>query len=204
MSRNQTFIRFQYEEGRSLDSFWTYVGWESKDGLSYRFRVIQTRNGEPGEAFRGTATMPGDGGAGRARFTRPSRLQVTLPPGTLFPTRHLLALFEAARAGELHFNRFMFDGTSLDNPYEVNAVITPLPVALLGEATENAGLGARPGWNMSLAFYPWRTPKGALPEFQLHVQYRDDCIAEGLKQDYGDIALKLRLSEVEPLPKPEC
>ena len=23
---NQTFIRFQYEEGRSLDSFWTYVG----------------------------------------------------------------------------------------------------------------------------------------------------------------------------------
>jgi hypothetical protein len=129
---------------------------------------------------------------------------VELSPGTLFPTRHLFAIVEAARAGELHFNRVTFDGTSLDNPYEVNAVITPLPDAVLGEATASAGFGARPGWMMSLAFYPWRAPKGPLPEFQLHIRYRDDGIAEGLLQDYGDITLKLRLSEVEPLPGPEC
>ena len=201
---NQTYMRFEYEEGRSLDSSWSYVSWESKDGLRYRFRVSQTRNGEPGEAFQGTATVPQGGGAGRAQFTQPSPLEVALPPGTLFPTRHLFAVVEAGRAGVLNFNRVMFDGTSPDNPYEVNAVITPLSAAILGEATAGAGLGARPGWNMSLAFFPWQAPKGPLPEFQLHIQYRDDGIAEGLLQDYGDIILKLRLSKVEPLPRPEC
>ncbi len=201
---NQTLMRFEYEEGRSLDSSWSYVSWESKDGSRYRFRVNQTRNGKPGEMFRGTATTPGDGGAGQAHFTEPSRFEVALPPGTVFPTRHLLALIEAGRTGGLNFNRFMFDGTSPDNPYEVNAAITPTPKDILGKATASAGFGARPGWNMSLAFYPWQAPKGPLPEFQLHIQYRDDGIAEGLLQDYGDITLKLRLNKVESLPRPEC
>ena len=153
---NQTFLRFEYEEGRSLDSIWSYVSWESKDGLRYRFRVNQTRNGKPGEAFQGTATVPDGGAAGRAQFVQPSSLEVALPPDTVFPTRHLFAIVEAARAGEVQVNRVMFDGTSLENPYEVNAVITPLPTTLLGEATKSAGLGPRPGWNMSLALYPWR------------------------------------------------
>lgn len=201
---NQTYMRFDYEEERSLDSSWSYASWESKDGLSYRFRVSQTRNGEPGEAYQGTATVPRGGGAGRAQFTEPAPVEVVLPPGTMFPTRHLFAIVEAGQAGALNFNRIMFDGTSLDNPCEVNAVITPLPAAVLGEATKGAGLGARPGWNMSLAFYPWQAPTGLLPEVQLHIQYRDDGIAEELMQDYGDITLKLRLSEVEPLPRPEC
>ena len=178
---NQTLMRFDYEEGRSLDSSWSYVSWESKDGLRYRFRVNQTRNGKPGEMFRGTATTPGDGGAGQAHFSQPSRFEVTLPPGTVFPTRHLLALIEAGRSGGLNFNRFMFDGTSPDNPYEVNAVITPLRGAVSGQAA-----------------------KGPLPEFQLHIQYRDDGIAEALLQDYGDITLKLHLSKVEALSRPEC
>ncbi len=201
---NQTFMRFEYEEERSLDSSWSYVSWESKDGLRYRFRVSQTRNGEPGEAYQGTATVPSDGGAGQAHYTQPSPSEVVLPPGTLFPTRHLFAIIKAGQAGALNFNRVMFDGTSPDNPYEVNAVITPLSAAISGEATAGAGLSARPGWNASLAFYPWQAPKGPLPEFQLHVQYRDDGIAEGLLQDYGDITLKLRLSKIELLPGPEC
>ena len=201
---NQTFMRFEYEGVRSLDSSWSYVSWESKDGLRYQFRVSQTRNGERGEAFRGTATLPGDGGAGHAHFIQPLQLEVALPAGTLFPTRHLIAIVEAGQAGALNFNRVMFDGTSPDSPYEVNAAITPISDGILGEATASAGLGARPGWNASLAFYPWKAPNGPLPEYQLHVQYRDDGIAEGLMQDYGDITLKLRLRKVERLPRPEC
>ena len=204
IAENQTFIRFKYEEERSLDSAWSNVSWESKDGLRYRFRLSQTHNDEPSVAFQGTATVPSDGGAGLAYYTQPSPSEVFLPPGTLFPTRHLFAIVKAGQAGALNFNRAVFDGTSPDNPYEVNAVITPLSAAILGEATAGAGLSARPGWNASLAFYPWQAPKGPLPKFQLHVQYRDDGIAEGLLQDYGDITLKLRLRKLELLPRPEC
>ena len=41
---NRTFLTINYDEGDESKTTWSFVSWESKDGLDYRFRVQHSRN----------------------------------------------------------------------------------------------------------------------------------------------------------------
>ena len=198
---NQTFISFSYTEGTTAETTWSFASTESKDGLRYRFRVRNDRDGETVDRLQGDATLKARGAAGVARFVQPEAEEVELPAGTLFPTRHVQELLAAARAGTKSFNRVVFDGSSQDNPYEVSAVMLS-PIAADG-APRPKGLGPSRIWPVQLAFFP-HDGQGDLPEFELSVRYREDGIADRLVQDVDDIVLDLELTEIELLPKPTC
>ena len=95
-----------------------------RTGLSYRFRIRHSRNGAVVENLKGTVTRGKPGEAAEAKFSEPADLVIKLPEGTLFPTRHLIDLIDAGGGGNPVFSRTVFDGASLDNPYEINAIIT--------------------------------------------------------------------------------
>ena len=59
---NKTYVRYHRDQAESIETSWTYVTWESKDGLAYRFRVKNDRNGETFQRFQGTASLGGSGG----------------------------------------------------------------------------------------------------------------------------------------------
>lgn len=198
---NQTFIQFSYVENPDSDTTWSFASTESKDGLRYRFRIRNDRDGETVERLQGDATLTTRGGAGVARYVQPAAAQVELPKGTLFPTEHLIQLLAAARSGAKSFNRIVFDGSSEDNPYEISALV--LAPVKAEAAPQPKGLGPSRVWPMRLAFFPHNT-KGDLPEFELGVRYRDDGIADRLQQDVEDMVLELVLAEIELLPKPSC
>jgi hypothetical protein len=214
---NRVYLLMQYDEDDEVETTWEFASWEAKDGKSYRFRVRHNRNGEILEDIQGGATLaPGEGAkkgkggraaraGGVARFSRPAPRQVGLPPGSQFPTQHLKALLAAARGGERQLTRVVFDGSSLDNPYVVNAVIAkparargatagPGPLAALGESRS---------WRMHLAFFPIGN-KEPLPEYEIVVRYRDDGIAEEIRQDFGNFSLVLAPHQIEALPRPDC
>ena len=99
------------------------VTWESKDGLKFDFRSKDVSNGKLREEIKGSAIMYHDGLGGLVKYTAPLLPKVFLPPGTLFPTAHLQNLLNHASEGGKHLNKNVFDGATLDSPYDVSGVI---------------------------------------------------------------------------------
>lgn len=200
---NRSRIAFQYAQGGLTNSEWIFSAWESKDGRRFRFNVRQTRNGEVVEDLKGAVDRDKADGKGSALMNKPSDTEIMFPAGTMFPTQHTLAILKAADHGEGVFNRLLFDGSGLDNPFEVNALIGKVrPVGPLSITGGKAFDPAR-HWNVRLAFF---NPKSQAPEpkFEMELKYRADGIATRILQDFDDFSLDAVLDKIEKLPKPEC
>lgn len=199
---NHTVVRYGHADGNAVNDKWTFLSWEGDDGLSYRFRVLHEANREI-ERIEGTATLDAVGGPGVARFTLPEEMEVDLPAGTIFPTEHLRQLLQAARAGENILTRVVFDGTTEDNPYLVNAMIAPLRDRPPPPLAEAAGAPAAVAFWTRGAFFPYYGD-AELPEFEMTIELRDDGIAEAMDQTFDDLSLRGRLLSVELLNAPDC
>lgn len=211
---SQIYLRMEYEESGDVETTWAFASWESKNAQNYRFRVRQNRDGESVELLQGRAKLfptrsdkkalpgrPRSGGV--AQFTDPEEMEIELPKGTMFPTAHLAALIEAARSGASRFARVVFDGSSVDNPYEINAIIDKGAAGPRKSTRGTGTLPAHPSWRVQLAYFPVKS-KGLLPEFEMNVRYREDGIAEEMFQDFGNFMLDFTPQDVEVLPTPDC
>src|SRR5271165_4557286 len=76
-------LKMHYAESRDVDVTSTFVTWESKDGLHYRFNQRETKNGAVDQEIRGEATLEGPGKGGIAIFTKPQPQTLKLAPGVL-------------------------------------------------------------------------------------------------------------------------
>ena len=208
-SETNVKLNLLYGEGDEVSTAWSFASWESKDGKSYRFRIRHSRDGAVVESLKGTVKRGKPGSAARAKFSEPADKVIELPAGTLFPTRHLIDLIEASQGGTPVFSRTVFDGASLDNPYEINAIITRDKGAASARGKSAAGkiaaagLAEMPTKHVRMAFFPTRSRK-AEPEFELGVDYRDDGVARMIHQDFGDFKIDLLPDKFEPIEKPDC
>lgn len=200
---NRTFLRLQEEDGESTNSTWTFSSWESLDGRLFRFRAAYVENGQTIERIIGDAKLGAGERGGAARFTRPEPLSIALPPGTVFPTRHIALMIEAARRGETDLSQIVFDGASVDNPYLVYASFGPSDDAEARRIADRAGLPPRPTWWTHLGFFPLSSADGE-PEFELAARYREDGVAGAIVQHFRDFSLSVDLSRLELLPPPDC
>src|SRR3546814_757822 len=150
-----------------LEMATSFVTWESKDGLRYRFNIKRTQNGREMEEVDGRAELERRGGPGVAHFDLPEQTTVPLPAGTVYPTRHTLILIEKAVAGERYHSQPVFDGSELGGPTLVSAVLLP------GRAGPPEGAkGALPGTQPAFAIQLDLCSMGetaVLPEFELMV-----------------------------------
>jgi len=200
---NRTYLRLSYERGADTETVWTFVSWEAADGLKFRFNARYEQDGSVVEKLKGEASLKAAGAAGSARFSLPEEEMVELPEGAMFPTEHMLKLIAAAQADQKILNEVVFDGSSLENPYRVNAVMAALPPGEAEALAKTAGLPSSPAWWVRMAFFPYRG-EDPLPEFELGARYRDDGVADKITQHFEDFSLVLRLKDLEVLPKPDC
>jgi hypothetical protein len=214
-------LRLVYEDADPVELSSTLVSWESKDGLRYRFNERRLRNGEADEEVKGEARLDGQGKGGKADFTKPDAVTMTLAPEVLFPTAHTLLLIERAIAGDNFLTREVFDGATEDNASQISAVIGPRiePAATSGDkAASGAGskdnkdkkdkvvkspLIERPSWRVRLAFFPADT-KADEPDYELGMRLFDNGVSGDMSLDYSDYVIRAKLDEIEPLSKPAC
>ncbi|CAA7626057.1 conserved exported hypothetical protein [Magnetospirillum sp. SS-4] len=194
-------MTYAYSEGGQIETTTDFLGWESKDGLSYRFRVRQARDGQVTEEVEGTARLNGAGQGGIARYTRPEVYTVKLPKGTLFPTAHTIRLIETARAGGRILSRPLFDGQGDEGPFDTSAQIGRAVTAQ--PATLNSPLLESPVWPMRMAFFPAGSTD-PLPEFEMSLTYHPNGVAEDIEQIFKTFSLKGRLESIETLPRAKC
>jgi EipB-like len=195
-------LRMRYAETADVDIVSSFVTWESKDGLRYRFNQKQTRNGEVDQEIRGEATLDGPGGGGVAEFSKPEPKTLRLEPGVMFPSAHTMLLIDAAHEGENFISRLVFDGATDENAVQVSAAIgvklTPDPVA----AARNSLL-QRPGWRFRLAFFPVDA-SAEKPDYELGMRLLDNGVSQDMVIDYGEYSIRAKLDDIEPLAKPSC
>ena len=202
-------LKLIYTGNGEVQTNWSFASWEAKDGKSYRFHVRHMRNGSQIETLKGTVQRKRAEDAVDALFLAPKGKVIALPAGTLFPTRHLIDLISAGEEGRPIFRRTVFDGTSLDNPYEVNAIIGRDSAKDSEKANAAKKLLSEAGFksedirHVRMAFFS-RESKTPEPEFELGVDYRSDGIARAIRQDFGNFVLDLTPVSFKALARPEC
>ena len=194
-------FRLYTAEGPDLEHVAQLSGWESTDGADYWFSTRSYQDRELLEEIGGIARLDEPGGSGDTRFAKPVKEVRPLPAGTIFPARHLAELISAARNGEQHVTRTVFDGSTLDSPYEITAFI----------GKERAGAGAdaprivseKRSWSFRLAYFKQSALQPS-PEFEMSAILYENGVAGDMIYDYGDFAIDVKLRELEALPVQEC
>ena len=195
-------LKMRYAESRDVDVASTFVTWESKDGLRYRFNQRETRNGELDQELRGEARLDGPDKGGVAVFIKPHPETLKLAPGVLFPSAHTILLIDMARVGATFVTRQVFDGATDENAVQVSAVISS-KIAADPVAEKLGPLVERPGWRMRLAFFP-ADAKAEEPDYELGMDLLDNGVSRDMVIDYGDYSIRAKLDDIEALGKPGC
>ncbi len=195
--KQQTMLRVAGPGGETR-SLISSTSWESKDGRRFRFERSTRRNGVLVEKAGGRAEMSENGG-GTVIMSGTDAPEITLPPGTLFPSRHTVELIDVAKRGERFFLRVIFDGSAGDVPNKVSAVIGN-PRELPGLADPSATVIA---WPVRLAFFPI-DKKSSTPEVEIAVLMQEDGVAREIELDYPDMTVFGKLAKFVPLPATPC
>ena len=150
-------LKMRYGEAPDADIVSSFVTWESKDGLRYRFNQKQTRNGEVDQDIRGEARLDAPERGGIVEFTKPKPQTLKLEAGVLFPSSHTILLIDKAHEGENFLSRQVF--TNLCNAGIVSAALPP-GLALPSSVGENARMTAT-------QMAPLQTAHGFLASFRM-------------------------------------
>jgi len=195
-------LRIRYGETSDADIVSSFVTWESKDGLRYRFNQKQNRNGELDQDIRGEARLDAAGSGGVAEFIKPKPQILKLAAGVLFPSAHTILLIDKAGEGENFLSRQVFDGAADENAVQVSAAIGT-KVAAEAAADDRSPLLQRLGWRIRLAFFP-ADNSVEKPDYELGMHLLDNGISRDMLIDYGEYSIRAKLDDIEPLPKPNC
>jgi hypothetical protein len=196
-------VLLEQEQGGELDFGWSLSTWEAKDGRAFDFTIQRYQNGSVYETVQGDAVL-GPDGAGTAAYAEPVARTVDLPPGTMFPTDHTFAMLEAARNGALPVYSTVFDASSEHDG--LTAVSTVLGARVAPDAPASLDvplLRDTRSWRLLLAYFPPTGP-AELPDTEVALRLFANGIADDFVFDYGDFALRARLTDLTALPDPDC
>lgn len=186
-------------DGQDVEMVTDYATWESKDGLRMRFHLRQTTDTAVTEQVDGEASLDGPGKGGTIHYTMPKPKEMSLPPGTLFPTAHTAAILTAAEDGKKFLNIPIFDGTG-DNGVQQSSILIlswnppgPAPEPVLAKLASG---------RVRIAFFKANSGDQS-PDYEVGMRYWSNGVADGLNMDFGDFVMQGKLSQFELRP-PHC
>jgi EipB-like len=184
-------------EGQDTDMDSDYATWESKDGLTFRFHMVQKSDGAITSQTDGSAHLTQTGGPGEVVYKLPKEARMDLPKGTLFPMMHTLAIINAARDGKKFIALPLFDGTDEDGFEDSSIAILDWKQPL---ANDHAILSPLASTRVRIAFFDHAT--GApTPTYEVAMRYWENGVADGMLMDFEDFVMNAKLTELTPLPR---
>ena len=184
-------------EGTDTDMDSDYATWEAKDGLSFRFHMVQKSDGTISNQTDGGAHLTKPGGPGEVAYRAPKEVKMPLPAGTLFPMMHTLTIINAARDGKKFIALPLFDGTDEDGFEDSSIVILDWKAPF---HTDRPILTPLSSTRVRIAFFDHAT--GApTPTYEAAMRYWENGVADGMLMDFGDFVMKAKLTELTPIPR---
>jgi len=185
-------------ENREIEMGTDYATFESKDGLSMRFNMRQTTETAVTSETEGTAKLERLGGPGEVQYKVPEDATKALPPGTLFPTPHTVAIIEAARAGKKFLSIPLLDGTTAGGAQD-----TSIAIFSWDKPAEHrfSALSKLNSTRVRIAFFENKPGGSPTPDYELGMRYWENGIADDMTMDFGEFVMKATLVELNILPK---
>lgn len=204
-TRQRLALDIANRDGQDIELVSDYATWESKDGLSMRFRMRQTTDTAVTDQVEGTATLDGPGGAGTVHYTVPETKDVPLPAGTLFSMAHTEAIIAAARSGQKFLSVPIFDGTGSKGAQDSFIVIGSWgPTA----AAPYPALAKFDSGKVHISFFDRDTkpsndkPTGS-PDYEVGMTYFANGVANDLIMNFTDFTMRGTFAEFTETP-PHC
>ncbi len=204
-TRQRLSLVITNRDGQDIETVSDYATWESKDGLSMRFRMKQTTDTAVTEQAEGDAKLDAPGAAGSIHYTLPEDNEMPLPKGTVFPMAHTDAILEAAEAGRKFISLPIFDGTGDKGAQDSSISIINWHPA--GPAPYPA-LAPLDSGRVRIAFFD-RSKTGAKskpdgsPDYEVSMKYWSNGVADDLHMDFSDFVMGGKLKEFALQP-PHC
>jgi hypothetical protein len=189
--------------GEQLETSSEYATYETKDGRSLRFSMVQSSQGAVSQRVSGEAELQADG-SGVVRYVEPEAKQERLPPGTLLPMIHTIRTLAAARSGRKIMVAPLFDGTNDDGAQDSTTIIAGTDPARANERFP--ALSSLASARMRIAFFGRDAQQGsqgggaAQPDYEVGLRYFDNGVADDMAMDFGDFVMDAKLSKLELLP----
>ena len=176
---------------------------ESGDGDVYNFDSRTTVNQEVVEAVEGEARRSGSNI--EVSLKQPVEKTVTLDGGVLFPSQHLQAILDAARADRKFLAANIYEGAGTGETTDAAA-------AAIGGAMPATDAPLRSGvrhWPVTVGYFDpdkdTDTTFGEeLPTYQMSFTLFENGVTNDLVMDYGNYALSGSLKTIEPLASEDC
>jgi hypothetical protein len=193
-------INLTDRDGRDTKMVSDYATFETKDGTRLTFHTKQMTDDSITEQLDGVATLDRSGGHGHADFTAPERKRVTLPPGTMLPNAHTLAVLQAGLAGKRFLAVPLFDGTGSDGAQDSFVTIETWH----SPHTERwSALSGLPSGRVHVAFFD-RDQKTEMPDYEIGMRYFDNGVAADLAMNFGDFVMDGKLDQFDLKTIPRC
>jgi hypothetical protein len=193
-------INLTDRDGRDVKMVSDYATFETKDGTHLTFHTKQMTDSSVTEQIDGVATLDRSGGKGHADFTAPERKRVMLPPGTMLPNAHTLAVLQAGLAGKRFLSIPLFDGTGSDGAQDSFTTIENWHASHTEKWSSLSGL---PSGRVHVAFFD-RDQKTELPDYEIGMRYFDNGVADDLAMNFGDFVMSGKLDQFELKSGPRC
>ena len=199
---SNTRLDLFYAQGDAINTDWSFVSWESKDGTAYRFRVRSERDGRLNERIDGRAVLdPGAGGT--AFFKAPEEKTMDLDAEVLLPIQHARHVLDRARDGGRLVTAPMFDGSETSGPMQATAVVTEAVEAGAASELPDHDLLRDASWRMVISFFE-HDSRQSTPAYEVRLRYHENGVAEEVIQDFGTMALRAALVELVPIKGDGC
>ncbi len=202
ISAQQLIVDISLANGAVAHQEVRYAGWESLDGLSYRFASRQVLAGAE-MAIKGSARLSQVGGPGTATFEAPINKTVDLPEGTIFPVSHSRSILEAATAGKKLDTQIVFEGAGVTAAQRVTTFIGAQRKSDAAVVERMGSLVDKPAWPVRMAVFELQS-QAAEPSYEIEVLQLANGVARELVLDLGGFTLKLELKSVEAIADPKC
>ena len=197
-------------DGQDIHMVSDYTTWESKDGLSMRFRMKQTTDDAVSDQAEGEAHLQSRGGTGTIHYTLPEEKDLAMPRGTLFPMTHTEAILDGASEGKRFLSLPLFDGTGSKGAQDTSVVIMGWNPP---GAAPYPALASLPSGRVHIAFFDRAAPGAApeagatkpagSPDYEVSMTYWANGVADGLRMNFSDFVMSGKLKEFA-LQAPHC
>ncbi len=199
---NQGFIsKISSDEGPDIISDMQASVWESRDGRTVRFSLLNRIDGKISDQEQGRAGFDSQG-AGSAAWQLPKTRELALPKGTIFPISHNRIVLEHALRGSHGFEVALFDGSYDAGYYLASAVIGNRTDRTQDEG-KNLLTKDLSSWPVRLAYYHYDSHLG-VPEFEVGFTLYSDGVVDDLVLDYPEFGLTGRLVQLQYFDRPAC
>ncbi|MEP0520358.1 MAG: cell envelope integrity EipB family protein [Hyphomicrobiales bacterium] len=193
-------------DGSTVVTDFRVTTFEEPEGSSFSFASSNFVNNDQVEEVRGHASR--EDSKVSVDLTKPEDEEVLLSGEVLFPTQQFEGILKAAENGEKLVQHLVFDGSEQGKKmFDATSIIgarSVLPNDNDDQLLSQDALSKTPFWPVTISYFDQGAGGELLPNYVTSFDMHDNGISRNITMDYGDMALKATLSDLEVLDAGNC